>query len=456
MQMNYTNDDMKYTPWCFMPPEMHFESPRDLKEAFWAFQLSRIQEELRGDISMNFLPTPGKFEKVRRMDGTYMLLPTSIDFGFLFRGQQGFYSPCFPTLYRQNLSKQELLIEKLRCIEFELYLKQLPQVEDFQKENLYIDYTGLCQHYGMKTDVLDLTNSLDVALFFAMCDLDENNHYQPKKNEGEYIGYIYAVPTMMATNDPKMARVFFENKICAIGMQPFARPGSQRGFSIHLEEGEELKALLYSFSYTKEDSKSFWNFFDEGKQLWDDDEISKVADQIKNTKFFTYRALNLCRKRFKEDFDTYKHDLVTMGCKFAKKQPWCLGDRERCRLRQNYLMEGGLSGLNEIVARKCFVGDRKYSCRSSEMILEELMPRFIFSGCAAPADYESDMDFAQSEDGKIWGLQKKSMNSMNQTKPNENTRKVDKWTGDWHDLRIDYNRDNPFKMKMVKMNKNSL
>ena len=29
-----------------MPPEMHFESPLDLKEAFWTFQLSRIQEEL--------------------------------------------------------------------------------------------------------------------------------------------------------------------------------------------------------------------------------------------------------------------------------------------------------------------------------------------------------------------------------------------------------------------------
>ena len=35
---------MGYKPWCFMPPEMHFDSPQELKEAIRLFQLSRLSK----------------------------------------------------------------------------------------------------------------------------------------------------------------------------------------------------------------------------------------------------------------------------------------------------------------------------------------------------------------------------------------------------------------------------
>lgn len=54
---SYTEKDMVNTPWCYMPPEMHFESPKDLKDAFWAFALSRIQDNLNESLhGVYFLP----------------------------------------------------------------------------------------------------------------------------------------------------------------------------------------------------------------------------------------------------------------------------------------------------------------------------------------------------------------------------------------------------------------
>jgi len=47
-------------------------------------------------------------------------------------------------------------------------------------------------------------------------------------------------------------------------MQPFYRPGCQRGFGLHLNEGETFNALLYSFSYTKEDAELVLSEFKNG------------------------------------------------------------------------------------------------------------------------------------------------------------------------------------------------
>lgn len=53
----------------------------------------------------------------------------------------------------------------------------------------------------------------------------------------------------------------FDGKISAIGMQPFYRPGNQRGFGMHLDKGKTLTGLLYSFCYTKEDSERIYRSF---------------------------------------------------------------------------------------------------------------------------------------------------------------------------------------------------
>lgn len=455
---NYTDNDMKETPWCYMPPEMHFESVRDLCDAFWKFQLSRLQDELNNpQMADYFLPPANKFEKVRNKYGKYILLPTAIDNSYVFRGQTKFFDRCLPTLYREKKTEEEILIERLRCCEFEVYLKQLPQVEDFEKRNFSIDYMGLSQHYGLKTDVIDLTNSLDVALFFATCNMSKDGKsFSPQEEDKDYIGYIYAVHTEEMTERDNQLKSLFDGKISAIGMQPFYRPGNQRGFGMHLEKDETLTGLLYSFSYTKEDSKRIFESFQNGNELWHEDEISSTARGIAMAKTFCYEAMNLCMKRYvsgtQKEKKATKHRLEEMGCKFQKHSLWEIGKDVLKEKRDAYDKEGGLAGVMDIVQRQTMSenGLRK-NCVDTKFLTAMWMVQFPISGCKAPEGYGSPYGFTESKDGKIWGFSLKKIKQEEQTKPNPNTGKVEKWNGDWRSLEIDYHREKKLKMEVVRV-----
>lgn len=454
---NYSDEDMVNTPWCYMPPEMHFDSVQDLCDAVWAFQLSRLQDELAHPEMADFLlPPVNKFEKVKNNKGKYILIPTAIDNSFVFRGQQDFYEKCLPTLYRSEKSEEDELIERLRSCEFETYLRQMPQVEDFEQRNFQIDYLGLSQHYGLQTEVMDLTNSLDVALFFATCNMNEDGKtYSPQTEDKEYIGYIYAVITREMADEIK---TLFDGKLSAIGMQPFYRPGNQRGFGLHLEKGETLTGLLYSFSYTKEDSERIYKSFENGDELWHEDDISRVAREIKTTMTFSYEAMNLCFKRYykkcKSKRREMKQRLQAKGCVFQKDGLWKLSVKDLVARKENYEKNGGFTKLVDIVQRKTMDDDGKMrECVDTHFLTCQWMIQFPISGCKAPEDYDSPFQFSESKDKFVWGFSLKGIKQEDQTKPNDETGKVDKWTGDWKSLKIDYKRHKKLAMELVRVPK---
>lgn len=450
---------MEETPWCYMPPEMHFERPQELKDAFWAFTLSRLQDNVNDPkAAAFFLPPVNKFEKVRNKDGKYMLLPTAIDHSFVFRGQTDFYDECLPTLYRKkDISEEDVLIERLRCCEFELYLRQLPQVAAFEQRNFNIDFLGLAQHYGLKTDVIDLTNSLDVALFFAMCNMSKDGKtFYPQQEDKEYIGYIYALGTVEYGHGPNTIKNLFDGRLSAIGMQPFYRPGNQRGFGLHLRKGETFTGLLYSFSYTKADSEQIYQYFHDGNELWHEDDISRVASEIRDSQTFSYAAMNLGFKTYykcsKKEQKMMKQRLADKGCVFQKHTPWQIERRRLFELQEKYAAAGGFEGMNAIVQRKTIdaVGKVKH-CLDTQLLSEMEMIKFPFSGSKAPDGYVSPYSFSESKDRQVWGFSQKQITQENQTRPNPATHKVDKWVGDWHALQLDDRRDNPLKMQLVKV-----
>ena len=459
MPKNYTQNDMVDTPWCYMPPEMHFDSPQELKEAFWAFALSRVQDNLNdSETGMFFLPPANKFEKVRSKDGGYILLPTAIDHSFVFRGQTDFYDECLPTLYRKkDITEEEELIERLRCCEFEIYLKQLSQVASFEQQLFNIYYLGLSQHYGLNTNVIDLTNSLDVALFFAMCNMNNDGKtFTPQQEDKEYIGYVYAVGTTEFGHGTNDIKSLFDGRLSAIGMQPFYRPGNQRGFGLHLKKGEPMTGMLYSFSYTKAESEHIHQYFSNGNELWHEDEISRVAREIRDSKVFSYAAMHLGFKRYykrsQKEQKAMKQWLQTMGCTFQKHSLWEIDRKQLLDLQQKYIAQGGFEGANNIVQRAMMDADgRKKHCIDTRFLTNLQMMQFPISGCQAPDGYDSPYNFSESEDKQVWGFSQKQIKQEEQTRPNPVTHKVDKWTGDWRTLQIDYHREKKLKMQVVKV-----
>jgi hypothetical protein len=99
----------------------------------------------------------------------------------------GNLSSLFPSLYREEFKNRKSLFDKLN----DVYIEKLLKYHLFQNKNQRLNSIGqrircnsevawsILQHYGIDTPLLDITQSLHVALSFAS-----------KKTDGKW-GYIY-------------------------------------------------------------------------------------------------------------------------------------------------------------------------------------------------------------------------------------------------------------------------
>lgn len=85
----------------------------------------------------------------------------------LYRGQNAIYTPCKPSLYRGNWTKEQSLERLIQLNDFKAILQENPQIKDLKQANLVVNYEALAQHYGIATNMMDMTNSPLVAAFFA-------------------------------------------------------------------------------------------------------------------------------------------------------------------------------------------------------------------------------------------------------------------------------------------------
>lgn len=377
-------------PYNFMPPEQHYCSPAELLNDIEKFQRSR--QMAGGDERFN-LPD-GAFEMLAKKDGGFVLMPASRDYAFLYRGQGTFYSPCLPTLLRHNLDAAHLFIERMRVVEFELMLKRHPAVQFFNSMQFEVDYVGLAQHYGVDTDVLDLTSDIRTALFFAMCDYDRvHDCYHPKAEDKEYIGYIYAYPVlgeiMSGANDPGSGFLMRDLKV--IGLQPFPRPGSQRGFSLHIEKGKEFKGYLYSFSYTRQDSEEYFEEMNNRRHVWDKDFIVDKVNLIKGTKNFSFDALALATKRFGNGISICKMQkaMNDLGIHFSSDTPWKITAEEQKILGEKFEEEQKAEMLPQIMKKNIETEGKSYPTSSLIFAAHYLMVQAIQGGEPSVEGYDS-------------------------------------------------------------------
>lgn len=442
---------MSTTQWCYMPPEMHFDSPKELKEAITLFQQSRLSQSVVECPYPNIQPPKGKFECVKTSKGKRILLPTAIDYAYLFRGQGRDYPQNLPTLYRISKCPEEIFLERLKMTEFRMFLQQLPQIRFFEDRHYIVDYVGLAQHYGFQTDIIDLTSDIDVALFFAMCDFPVGaTEYVSKAQDEPYIGYIYCVPTFVSSaKGDALGETFIGTRISAIGLQPFERPGAQKGFSYRLEQGEELKSLVYSFSYTKKDSEDIFRKFSQGKTLWQEDSVAKLARIINGSHQFSFNAFNACIKMYgdKKKVGLYRDYLRSHGFVLCKTPDYRLSD-EAVALNK----DGKFDYEKDIVSRTINKADgTRSSCSSLQDITSQMLLQLIESGCPAPKGISTNDNFGLDNESKALVLSSRMPETLTQTHPDADTGKITKWSGDWRsELRVDLNRKKEFEIKVVR------
>lgn len=255
------------------------------------------------------------------------LLPEDHPFVFLYRGQNREFAPCLPSLFRPNPqlpSEAEKFLWRMRLILFHLLLDSYPIVEHFfKRHNFKIDYEGLAQHYGLLTSTLDLTSNLDIALFFATCWYDrEEDCYRPFDDGMEHTGILYVFCPMRA-NEPTPCKVsqYLNENITPIGLQPFLRPAVQKGYALHMAEGRSTKSWAYRFQFTCEDSRYFYDMFDEGRALWIYDIMAEKSKLLTRITQFSHAVFKETWHRFRPKGISRSKlfkELDKMGISFSK------------------------------------------------------------------------------------------------------------------------------------------
>lgn len=271
------------------------------------------KERLKRDLLHELTPANNEIIKAK-FDGTFeavltgngkekCLIPQEGTLHFLYRGQNREVVPCLPSLYRNNPSEEDIFVERMRLVVFKRLLDSHPVIQGFfKKHHFKVDTEGLAQHYGLRTEILDLTSDLDTALFFATCQYDiadDSYHYFNDDQPHEGILYVF-IPIFDNEPNPSIDERYYLNRnIQPIGLQVFPRPGVQKGYGMRLKRGSSTKCFMYRFSFTCEDSKYYYNKFKQGESLWIKDKFVEKTRQIAVQKEFSFSVFNETFSKFR-------------------------------------------------------------------------------------------------------------------------------------------------------------
>lgn len=246
----------------------------------------------------------------------------------LFRGEPQVYSETLPSLNRKIKGSDEKdrlslqAVADMRATQFFKFIWKINVVPYWEAKLSDVNHKALAQHYGFDTNLLDLTNDIRVALFFATCKYEaETDSYRPlTKDECEKRGYgvIFHTPDwrvdcynganlMKLTSQmgPQMDQPLnIEDGSCdgvafQIGLQPLMRCHHQSGYILPMVNDAPLqKNWNFEKLYIKlspELSDKVFRMMDSGKKVFPNEGIGEardILDMIKKSTLFSEDDLN--------------------------------------------------------------------------------------------------------------------------------------------------------------------
>ena len=224
----------------------------------------------------------------------------------MYRGQTQEYSRCIPTLARLEKIEDQFLA-LCRRVAFEDAIGEHPMVWMAEQAKLldsplYVDREGLAQHYGLATDMLDVTSNFDVACFFATCTWShEDGRYQPVASD-EASGVMYRITTALVTGrngtDDALGPVHI------VGWQPLPRPDQQRAFVLKMKPGQDFTSLpsveTFHFQHQAHISYRIWSAFDQGDALFPTDAAAELERRAESLSEFTESQIGRAWQRLVE------------------------------------------------------------------------------------------------------------------------------------------------------------
>ncbi|MBR5512189.1 MAG: FRG domain-containing protein [Bacteroidaceae bacterium] len=260
----------------------------------------------------------GKFEIKKMADKKISLIPCGLSHNNYYRGERGYHAECKPSLYRKNMTPAKQFVERVKYEELCILIEKYPLVQYYRngidyklpdgtirRHELSVDKMALAQHYGICTELIDFTVDKFVAAFFACTKYNyENDTYSINDEEGGD-GCFYHYKDKNATSG-------MPQKLRAVGLQPFSRPGEQAGYVLSMNTNENLNDLVVEaihFKHNGKVSEFIFNYTNRSKKLFPKSILDEKAMIIKNSKVFSRKAYEMA----KNDFYPNESDDVLMG-----------------------------------------------------------------------------------------------------------------------------------------------
>lgn len=276
------------------------------------------------------------FEVMQLEDNSVVASPTP--FNPLYRGQSKVYKNCIPSLCRRTFSDIEKIERELQLNDFKNILNDNPEIMDLLKGNLKVNYLGLAQHYGIETNIIDLTNSFGVAAFFATSDYNPLTDSYIPVTEVMRQGIIYFLPTGMFSFTPNNKT----GKILPIGLEALARPGEQRAFGAYVNTGSDLidfGCLRLYFWQSPAASFECHRRMNFGKTLFPYDPMVEKVRVIRKYRIYGKDSLREVLDKndnLNWDFNFALDTLTKHGCSFLDSTPFRYTEDELLYLRKQY------------------------------------------------------------------------------------------------------------------------
>lgn len=258
-------------------------------------------EEPREDLYADFFTNGMILEYPHGFVITHSQMP------FYYRGQIKDYGTCYSSLFRKinkyndDEKTRKIFLNQLKINEFNHLISNFVQVQEWPFGTVFT--YAIAQHYGFDTNIIDFTNNLDVALFFACCKHVGNNRYSPLTEEdikSNKYGLLFR-RNVLLNNINLLTN--YNSTVLPIGYQPFTRCNKQRGHFIITKLGENIQAksdfCIFRFEHSIKLSEEIYNKYDGGKKLFNYDALDEISDLLEIIK----KATTFSNESFE---DTYK------------------------------------------------------------------------------------------------------------------------------------------------------
>lgn len=163
-----------------------------------------------------------------------------------------------------------------------------------------INYMALAQHYGFRTQIMDITSNLKIALFFACCKYTDN-HWEPlqkgdfehrnsrksisQRNGDSRYGVIYQCPAEIADMCWHTEKKVPEFKtIAPVGYQPLMRCSQQYAYMMKVNEEydlyQDMRFNKFKFRLTEEICEWIFEEMEQGDAVYPRKDIPDISREI--------------------------------------------------------------------------------------------------------------------------------------------------------------------------------